>query len=193
MAFKMSEGSLFAVLLRSPWWYSGLIALVIIGISLIVPTGQITVMVLSLSLPFLGIAGYAAYKQSQQPSQKRLIEVLEEARSLTPAQIADKIALSYTKERFDSDPFKGNAADLELTRGNRKLLLCSKRFKAANTGIQPLKQLVAAGEKAEATGYLYVTLGEVSENAHIYAIANDIELVQINRLAEFFDGKATIS
>lgn len=192
MAFKMSEGSLFAVLLRSPWWYSGLIALVIISISLLVPTGQITVMVLSLSLPFLGIAGYAGYKQSQQPSHKRLLEVAEEARALSPAQIADKIAQTYTKERFDSEPFKGNAADLELIRGNRKLLLCSKRFKAANTGIQPLKQMVAAGENAEVTGYLYVTLGEVSDNARSYAIENDIELIQIGRLAEYFDGSVTI-
>jgi len=106
--------------------------------------------------------------------------------------LASPVTDNYIQHRFDSEPFKGNAADLELTRGARKLLLCSKRFKAATTGIEPLKQLVAAGENAEATGYLYVTLGDVSSNAQDYARQNDIELIRADKLAVFFDGKAKI-
>jgi len=71
-------------------------------------------------------------------------------------------------------------------------LLCSKRFKAANTGIEPLKLLVAAGEATEATGYLYLTLGEVSATAQNYAQENNIEIIQSSRLAMLFDGKAKI-
>ena len=192
MALKMVEGSLFAVLLRSPWWYSALIALALVLVSLLVGSAQIAVFVIALALPFVGIAGFAFFKQSQRPSIKRVEEVAREARQMPASEIAAKIAESYTDIRFDSNPFAGNAADLELTRGNRKLLLSSKRFKAGTTGIEQLKKLIAAGENAEATGYLYVTLGEVSANAQRYAKENDIELIQAERLAAFFDGRAKI-
>jgi len=79
--------------------------------------------------------------------------------------IANKISETYSKARFDVEPFNGKAAEFVLIRGNRTLLLSGKRFKAANTGIEPLKQLVAAGESVEATKYLYVALGEFPANA----------------------------
>ncbi|MEM7258891.1 MAG: restriction endonuclease, partial [Pseudomonadota bacterium] len=119
-------------------------------------------------------------------------DIAAKARKMNAAQVAETIASNYTNERFDSTPFKGNAADLELTRGYRKLLLSSKRFKAANTGIEPLKQLVAAGSRVEATGYLYVTLGEISAPAREFARDNDIELIQATELANHFSGKARI-
>lgn len=192
MAFTLSKNSLFAILLRSPWWYSTLIALSFIAISGIVAGGQYLFLGIFSSLPFFGIAGTAAYRQFQQPSQKRVLQVAEQARSMPGAQIADKIASGYKESRYESEAFKGNAADLELTRGHRKLLLSSRRFKAANTGIEPLKQLVAAGEKVEATGYLYVTLGDISAAARDYARQNDIEFIQADRLAAFFDGKVNL-
>ena len=192
MAIKMAEGSVFAVLLRSPWWYSALIGAAFLLASLALPSAQIAVFVAAAALPFLGIAMFAAYKQFQRPSRKRILEVDEEARSMSAAEINQKIADNYIEARFDAVEFKGEAAQIELERGNRKLLLNSKRFKAANTGIDPLKQLVNAGEKIEATGYLYVTLGAVSANAAKFAAENNIELVQADRLAEYFDGKVLI-
>ncbi len=192
MAFKMSKSSLFAILLRSPWWYSVLFGFAVIGISLLIAGGQFVILGIFGSMPFFGIAGFAAYKESLKPSQARMLEVVEQARKMPAIQIAHKIAETYVQERFDSTAFKGNAAELELERGNRKYLLSTKRFKAANTGVEPLKQLVAAGEKAEATGYLYLALGEISDAAREFASQNDIELIQADRLTEFFDGKADI-
>lgn len=192
MAFKMSEKSLFAILLRSAWWYSVVIGLVLIAISLILFGGKYVLLGIFTAMPFFVIAGIAGYRQSKQPSQKRVQEVYELTRKMTAEQIASKIATSYTDVRYDSEPFKGNAADLELTRGNRKILLCSKRFKVGNTGVEPLKKLVSAGENVEATGYLYVALGDISSAAIEYANQNDIELIQTTRLAAFFDGQANI-
>ena len=192
MAFKMAQGSLFAVLLRSPWWYSVLIGLFFIGLGAAVFGGQYVILGIFSSLPFFGIAGFSGFKQSQRPSRQRVLEVDQIARKMPARQIAEKIAESYIEKRYDSRAFSGNEAELELERGNRKLLLCSKRFKAANTGIEPLKQLVSAGEKIEATGYLYVALGDISASARDYAQQNDIELIQAGRLAAFFDGQALI-
>ena len=192
MALKMTEGSLFAVLLRSPWWYSALLGMLLVVASLAVPNAQVAIVIVSLSLPFFGIAAFAAFKQSKLPSRKRMLEVDEQARGMTPADIAAKIADPYVEARFDAEEHPTNAAELELIRGNQTLLLSTKRFKAATTGVGPLKQLVAAGKNADATGYLYVTLGDVSDNARKFANENNIELIQAGRLAEFFDGTAQI-
>lgn len=192
MAFKVNKNSLFAVLLRSPWWYSVLIGLAVIGISLVLFSGQYLLLGIFGALPFFGIGGFAGYKQSKQPRQKRVVEVAEQARAMPAKAIAEKIASTYVQARYDSNVFKGDAAELELTRGQHKLLLSSKRFKVGNTGIAPLKQLVAAGEKVEATGYLYVALGDISDAARDYAKDNDIELIRAIRLAEYFDGKVEI-
>ncbi len=192
MAFKVAEGSVFAVLSRSPWWYSALIGGVFVLTSLVVPSAQIAILVVACSLPFFGIAGFAAYKQFRRPSAQKIQEVDSQARSLSATAVAERIAKIYVDARFDSVEFKGAAAELELERGNRKLLLSSKRFKAANTGIEPLKKLVAAGEQIEATGYLYVALGQISANAEEFANANNIEIIRGSRLVEYFDGTATI-
>ncbi len=192
MAFRLPKGSLFAVLLRSSWWYSVLIGVAFIALSVIFANARYVALGVFSALPFLGIACYAAYRQSKQPSQKRVLEIVQQSRKMTTAEVAREIADRYSEENFESQPFKGNAADIELTRGHRKILLCTKRFKAANTGIEPLKQLVAAGELVEATEYLYVALGEVSAAAREYASQNTIEIIQVARLTAFIDGQAHI-
>ena len=189
MALRMAEGSLFATLLRSPWWYSFLIALIVVALGLLIAGGRYLIFGITAALPFFGISIYALYRQLQMPSKQRIIEVQDTARKATGKKIADKIAASYVAQRYEATPFKGEAADLVLTRGSRTLLLCSKRFKAANTGIEPLKKLVAAGEKVEAYGYLYVTLGKISDAARDYAKQHDIEFIQATSLAAHWDGK----
>ncbi len=192
MALRMANNSLFAILLRSPWWYSVGIGLFFIALSVIFARGKYLPFGIFTALPFFAIAGYAGYKQYQQPSHKRVLEVDQLARKMSATEIAEKIASRYSENGYESNVFKGNGAEFELTRSYRKVLLSTKRFKVANTGIEPLKQLVAIGEKEEATGYLYVALGEISEAARDFAKENNIELIQAIRLAAFFDGKAVI-
>ena len=192
MAFKMAKGSVFSLLLRSAWWYSVLIGLFILTASLLFTDAKYLILSITGSMPFFGIAGFAAYKQLQQPSKKRVLQIIEQAKKMPAGEVAQKMAASYIKSGYQSVAFKGSGADLQLVRGSRQILLCSKRFKAANTGIEPLKLLVAAGEKTAAIGYLYVTLGEISASARRYAQDNNIELIQTDRFALLFDGRAKI-
>jgi len=192
MAFRMAEGSLFAVLLRSSWWISVCIALAFITLSLVIAESRFLVLGIASSLPFLGIAAYAGYQQFQRPSQQRIQDVAAQARTMRPDQLAEKIAATYIEKRFDSTTFKGGEANLELCRGHQRILLNSKRFKVANTGIEPLKKLVEAGEKVGATGYLHVALGTVSTAAVDFANDKNIEIIQAEQLTAFFDGKAEI-
>lgn len=183
----MAQGSLFAVLMRSPWWYSAIIALVLIAIGLLLAGGNFLAFGIAASLPFLGISGYAGWRQLQRPSSRRLAEAMAMARSMSPRVLTDTLAQYYRDKGYEVSHFPGAAADLEIERGARKLLLLCTRFKAANTGVEPLKKLVAAGEKIEATGYIYVVLGAVSDNAGSYARQQDIELMRIDGVAEVLD------
>lgn len=192
MAIKMAKGSLFAYLLRSPWWYSAIIGSVVVAISLAITEGQYIALSVAGALPFWGIGGYSAYKQSQRPSAKRVSEVTELAKTLGPAGITQKIVDHYTSNQFQIQSLKARNSETFLLRGHRKLLLNTKRFKAAKTGVEPLKVLVATGEKSAATGYLYVALGEVTDTARAYAQQNRIEIIDASRLAALFDGKAKI-
>lgn len=189
MAFKMAHNSLFSVLLRSPWWYSALIALFAIAVSLAVSKGQFLIFGITAALPFLGIAGFSAYRQFQRPSGKSIASLLQSARQMPPREMTTRLSHAYQEKGYDVVAHKGSAADIELTRGSKKILLASKKFKAANTGIEPLKQLVTSGEQHEATGYHYVTLGTVSANARKYAKDNDVELIQAEALAVLLDWK----
>ena len=193
MKFKMAENSIFAILLRSTWWYSVLIGLVVIALCTAITDAKYIALSITAGLPFLVIGGWACFKQSQQPSSKRVLEVIEQAKKMQALGVAQKIADNYISNGYESNIYQGNGAELELKRGHQKLLLCAKRFKAANTGIEPLKSLVAVGEKVDATGYLYVTLGDVTDTALDYAQQNRIEIVQSSRLVSLFDGKAKVS
>jgi len=58
------------------------------------------------------------------------------------------------------------AADFELERAGRLSLVAAKRWKASSTGVEPLKELVAAGEAREATACVYLLAGEMSLQAN---------------------------
>ena len=90
MAFKMAKGSLFAILLRSKWWYSVLIGLVVLAAALLITDAKYVVLSISVALPFFAIGGYAAFKQFQQPSQKRVLEVTQQTKKMPVGIIAQK-------------------------------------------------------------------------------------------------------
>ncbi len=183
MELKMSEGSLFAILLRSGWWWSVLIAAVIILITVATVGSTYLVFGIAAALPFLGIAGMAAYKQSKRPSKKRVQEIVEAARSMPARELSAKVAAAYERDGYEVVQFKGSAADLDLTKGWRRIIVSSKRYKAASVGIEQLKALNEAAKREEATGCTFVGLGEVSAAARRYATDNNIEIIQAEQLA----------
>ena len=188
MEFKMSEGSLFAILLRSGWWWSVLIAAVIILITSAVFGPKFLVIGIAAAIPYLGIAGMSAYKQSKRPSKKQVQEIVDQARSLPARELSSKVRAAYERDGFEVAPYKGNAADLDLTKGWRRILVSSKRYKAASVGIEQLKALNEAAKREEATGCSFVGLGEVSEAARKYATDNNIEIIQSEQLALLLSG-----
>ena len=60
------------------------------------------------------------------------------------------------------------AADFELEKDGRVSLLSARRWKAAVTGIEPLRELAAAGERRGAAECLIAVAGDMSEKARAF-------------------------
>ena len=69
------------------------------------------------------------------------------------------------------------AADFRLVKAGRVSVLCCKRWKAANHGVEALRELDAARDAQEAHEAVYVALGEISDNARQFAATRKIRLM----------------
>lgn len=184
MALKMHENSLFAVLLRSPWWISlmvagGLFALIRVWFPWIYGAFA--------ALPFLVIGGYVAWKQFQQPSAEQVLKKLAEVRALPPDEFARQLEAAFRREGYGVARLERQPVDFELSKGGRVSLVLTRRWKAATTGMGPLEELEALRKKQKADECIYVTAGEVSAQARKYAFEKNVRLIEgpglINLLA----------
>ena len=68
------------------------------------------------------------------------------------------------------------------------MLVSARRWKAARTGLEPLSELQAARDRAEAPDALCICLGELSEQAQAYAAQHRIAVWQAAELAQALRG-----
>ena len=184
MQLKMRENSVFARLLRSPWWISILIAAFI---SLAVPAifaARFAHFGVFIALPFFGIGIYRAYRQMRETSPRDIAMTEEAIREMSPRDFLALLTEAYTDGGYAVTPSKGKAADLKLERDSRVTLVSCKRVKAASTALEPLKSLVASGETQEVARLIYLTMGDVSAEAKSYASEHRIEILGCETLAE---------
>ncbi len=178
MKWKMAENSLFAVLLRSPWWVSALVAAGVFGLlRLFIEWGY----ALFATGPFIVIAVMAAWKQMRTPSGARLEKALEKIRGMSWEEFARALEQGFRREGYAVKRVEG-AADFELAKAGRVSLVCARRWKAARTGAEPLKELVAAGEKRGVGECMYVVAGELTEQARGFAKQKGVTLVEGARM-----------
>jgi restriction system protein len=178
---KIKENSLFAILLRSQWWVSVLIALAVIGVlRYLMPT----MYAVAAALPFIGIAAYVAWKQLREPGGKRIARTLERLRAMPWDEFAGEMAKAYGREGYEVQRLGTGQADLELARAGRKTLVACKRWKATRTGVEPLRELEAARRKREANECIYVAAGEITAQARAFAAESKIRLMEGAELAK---------
>ena len=179
MKWKMAENSLFAILLRAPWYVSVLVSVGVFGlVRLFLPWSY----ALFGTLPFIVIALIAVWRQLRAPSGKKVAAGLEALRALSWEEFAGVLEDGFRREGYAVKRVSG-AADFELQKAGRLSLVSARRWKAAATGVEPLKELVAAGEKREAGECVYVVAGEVTANARSYAAEKALRLVEGAALA----------
>lgn len=192
MKFQMAKNSLFAILLRSPWWYSLLIALGIgIVCAALLPAEWRVAGAIS-GFPFLVIAGLSAWRRRQLPNAAR-IEATQKAVS-TMAWPAFSALLEqafqrdgYTVSRPGPRDRGGDAVDFVLERGNRRMFVAARRWKSARTGLETLRALQAAREAADGdriNDALVVALGELTDSARPFAAEQRIAVWQAAEIAQ---------
>ncbi|HEX7055109.1 MAG TPA: restriction endonuclease [Burkholderiales bacterium] len=170
----MHERSLFAVLLRSPWWASVLAALATAAVArFFVPTAY----AVFAALPFLVIGAVVVWRGLREPSAGRVAKTLERLRALSSEEVAAEIEQAYRRQGYEVSRPAG-AADLSLARDGRTTLVACKRWKATRTGIDPLRELEAAREARDARECVYFAAGEVSEAARAFAAEKGLRLLE---------------
>ena len=183
--------SLFFALSHSPWWLSLLIAA---ALFMLVRQFMPDYAALASTLPFLGIAGYAGWRQSRALSPKRAGEALAALRALPWQEFSARMATAFRSEGYEVAVLARGAADFELRKSGRVALAGCKRWKVAQTGIEPLRELFQAKETAGANDCVYVTAGDLSQNARQFAAERQIRLLCEAELVAFLaragDGEA---
>ncbi len=171
---KLPQSSIFAMLLRARWWVSALVALGVFALTrLILPEG----FALFATLPFIVIAAVVAWKELRQPRGARLDKALEKVRALSWEEFATRVEAGYQRRGYAVKRLEG-AADFELEKDGRVSLVCARRWKAARTGVEPLKELVTAGERRGAGECVYVLTGELTEQARKLAGEKRVALLE---------------
>ena len=192
MKFKMAEKSLFAVLLRSPWWISfGVVGAIVLASGALLPKEYFVVGALA-GFPIFVVGCIAAFKQLNAPSPAKVDHMLHAVGTMPWRQFADTLAAAWTHAGATVERLPANgAADLLVTQSTTKgaptvTLVSARRWKAATHGIEPLRDLHAAMQVRGASGGHYVMAhGQLSDNARLFARDHQITVLQGEALAQW--------
>jgi len=179
MKWKIPDNSIFAILLRQSWWVSALAALATFAVvQNFIAWGY----ALFATMPFTVLTLIVAWKQIRTPSSARVAKALEKTRSMSWEDFAQALERGYRAEGYAVQRVDG-AVDFELEKLGYVTLVCARRWKAARTGIEPLRELAAAGEKRGARGCQYAVAGELTAQARTFAQQKGVKLVEGAELA----------
>ena len=193
MKLKMHENSMFAILLRSPWWISAGIAIALFAAARALLPSEYAPYAFFAALPFAVIAAYALWQQARVPSEAKVASKLDALRALPAHDYAAALEEAFRRDGYAVKRIARNGADLELTKSGRVALVAYKRWKVARTGIEPLRELEAATRAHEAQEAIYVAGGEITDTARAFAVEKKIRLIDAAGLAQLVpripDGK----
>ena len=158
MKLKMAQNSLFAILLRKPWWISiALVGVIALAARALVPQPY-TAFGMMGGFPFLVIGIMAAWRQWQAPNPERMAEALQKAGAMSWQDFSAVIEQAFSQQGYAVTRLSGDgvsvsdgvgksnrngsgtangpagAADFRLERRGQTTLLNCKRWKAANLG-----------------------------------------------------------
>lgn len=192
MKFKMAKNSLFAVLMRKPWWLSVLIAaaLALLAAALL-PEKYKIVGALSVTLPLLVVAVLSVKRQWGLPSEAQQAQAVQALSTMAWPAFADLLEAGFKRDGYEvtrTKPAQAAAVDFELTRQGRQTLVSARRWKSARVGLESLRSVQAAVASSEASDAILICLGELTDNARPYAAEHLIKVWQSVELAQLLKG-----
>ena len=183
MKLKMAKNSLFAVLLRSPWWISVVIALALGMLGATVLPDRYRVAGALSGLPFAVIGVLAARRQWRLPSAARVAQTQQALARMTWPAFALMLEQAFKGDGYTVQRGASAPADFQLERAGRRMLVCARRWKSARIGLQDLRALQTARKAEDVSDALYISLGEISDNAQPFAAEHGITIWQAAELA----------
>lgn len=186
MNFKIREKSVFAILLRSPWWISAGVAVVFASVAAaLMPAPYVPFGVMS-AAPFVVIAGMVLWRGRHAPDPQRVQAALAQAAAMPWRSFAAALDKAFTTQGYAVTLLSGDhvnsGADIRLEKNDQITLVAAKRWKAATHGTEPLRELAAAMDKQTAQRCVYVSLGPVTDQATSFAKEQGIDLLFGDRL-----------
>jgi restriction system protein len=188
LKFEMAENSLFAILLRSSWWISALVAAAIVLLSRAALPPKYFVFGAVGAAPFLVIGGIALWRQLQRPSSSKVATTLEAVSEMSWKDFSARMEAAFRRDGYEVARIDAAGADFDMRKAGRKTLVNCKRWKVGRTGVEPLRELLAARDRREADEIVYVATGQVTEQAARYAAEKRIRLMQGEDLARLLRG-----
>jgi restriction system protein len=184
MKFKMSEKSLFAALLRSPWWVSFLVMLAVALVAgALLPDAYKTAGMLG-AFPFLVIGVMAAWRQRGAISASRIDELVVQARSMGWRDFSILVEDALHQQGFVVSRLASGPADFAIEKNGRTTLVSAKRWKAATVGAEHLRELLAERESQQAFSCTCMSLGTFSQAAIDLAHQSPMQLLGPANIAQ---------
>ena len=169
MKFKMAPNSLFAILMRNPWWISLLIVIVFSLLCLALLPKNMVIFGIMGTFPFF-ITGIVAFKrQWGVPSPAKQQAELDRLSALSWRDFSAELEAKFVKQGFEVTRLNSGVADFKLEKSGHITLVSAKRYKAATHGIEALQALVAQQEAQAADKAMYVCLSPVTAQAGKFA------------------------
>ncbi|WP_312995062.1 restriction endonuclease [Achromobacter animicus] len=184
MKFKMSQNSIFAMLLRSPWWMSAGVAVLLSAGGFAALPLEYAAMGVFAAVPFAVISIMAAYKQLRAPSGARVQAVTEAVAAMSWGDFSKTVEAGFRRDGCEVERLQAPGADFALSKDGHVAIVSAKRWKAARNGVEPLRELQAVREKRGAREAIYIALGDVSDNAFQYAKAQGVSLMTAPELTK---------
>ena len=180
----MAPNSLFAVLLRSPWWISlALVVLFGLASQALLPPKYVPFGMMG-GVPFLVIACVAAWRQWHAPNPARVAQTLQKAAAMSWKDFSSQVEQGFIRQGYAVTRLNNLAVDFKLVKGERTTLVSCKRWKAASHGVEALRDLGDATRAQDAQQGIYIGLGTVTDQARRLALEQGLFLMTENELAQ---------
>ena len=121
----------------------------------------------------------------------RVENTLAAVRAMSWPEFSAAIETAYRRQGFGVSAVSGTGANFEITKEGRRALVSCKRWKVAHTGVESLQGLLEMKEARNAHECIYVTAGEVTDNARAFAGKHAIKLVGGHELARLLPETGT--
>lgn len=182
MKLKMAENSLFAILLRKPWWISMLLAAAVSAALAAIMPRAFAPYAASGGIPFFVIGIIAAFRQWGQPSAAAVADTAARLRATSWNDFAAGLEQAWRNQGYAVTRLDGGA-DFALALGGRETVVGARRWKAAGTGIDYLRALRQIAERRGVQDVAWVSTGTVSDAARAFAAEHRIRLIDTAELA----------